>query len=92
MPSHLKRIGKTIINKPGALTVQRQPLSAKVRVKQSRGDTKACYRVIRGGQRAVTLKSRGSCTLKVRVIYTAPGTDEYLPFHEAAVYRIKRVR
>lgn len=92
IPKKLKNKGKTVVNKREAITVQGQPVHARIRqVSQQRGDL-VCWRAIRGPQRKLTINTTGNCTAKLRITYTAPATDRYLAYTKTVTYKIKRIR
>lgn len=89
VPTRIRDIGTTVINKRGATTKQALPLSAKVFVRQSqvgpRGDVN-CIRVKYSAKRKVTVKTTGACALRIKVIYTAPGSAAYYPLKKAFTF------
>lgn len=89
VPAKLKNHGKRVVNKAGALTVEGQPVSAHVR--RARGDIN-CLRVVNGPNRKVTVRTTGRCNVKIRVVYSAPGSDRLLPCRNVVTYKTKRVR
>ncbi len=78
-------VGKTVVNRKKARTVQGQKMKAKVtkvRMKglSTRGDIR-CYKAITGPKRKLAVKITGQCAkVKVWVTYTAEGTDTYNPY------------
>lgn len=51
---------------------------------------KRAYRIIRGSQGQVSLRTFGRAKLRVTLVQTAAGTDGYLPYELRTVYRVKR--
>lgn len=90
VPKALANPGSTLVNKGGALTVQGQPVTAKVVAQQSRGEL-TCLRTTKGAKRKVSVMATGRCNMTVRVWYTAPGTSKLKPFSKIVTYKLKRV-
>lgn len=88
-------VGKTVVNRKNARTVQGQKMRAavtKVRVKgvQVRGDI-SCYKVIKGPKRKLTLKINGQCSrTKIWVTYTAAGNGTYNAYKNTIAFVSKR--
>jgi len=95
VPKRFKNVGKTVVNKRNATTRQDIALKARVVVKQKRSDSRGdfgCGRVTYGPKRKVVVRTTGECALRIKVVYTAPGSPEYLPLKKAFAFSTKRVR
>lgn len=84
----VKRKGTTVINPANSTTVEGRPLkvkSVKAIGLQGRGDV-TCFRVVRKAQRLTRLVTTGQCKVKLRITYTAPGSETLYDFKQVARY------
>lgn len=91
IPKKLKNRGTVLLNRANAKTRQGRPQSARASVRLMRGEI-TCFRVIRGKNRKLAIKTTGLCKLQIRVTYTAPGSASYLPLKMTKTYKTKRIR
>ena len=87
-PKSIKKSGITVLTGRNALTDAGQAITTAVTVKTP--VKKRAYRVIRGSQGQVSLRTFGRAKLRVTLVQTASGTDGYLPYELRTVYRVKR--
>lgn len=88
-PKRIKPRGITVLNQRNAMTKQRRAVTARTKVMGLRGEVR-CFRLIKGKQRKLSIRTYGKCNFRLRVTYTAKGNATYLPLKVVKTYRVKR--
>lgn len=85
-PKRIKRAGDTVVLRKACRTNAGLRITPRIVGKKLRGDVRPAYRVIRGANGKVVIRTYGK-RLAVRITYRAPATDDYLSFYKTRVYR-----
>lgn len=88
-PKRIKPRGITVLNKHRAKTREGRPMKARVTVRQTRGEVR-CFKIIRGKQRKLSIRTYGQCSFRLTVTYSAPGNSKLFYFKSAKKYRVRR--
>ncbi len=88
-PKNVKSIGVTVLNKRNAITREGRALKARVRVRLARGEVR-CFRLVRGAQRKLSIRTYGKRNLRLQVPYPASGNLRLYAFKSTKRYTVRR--